>query len=165
MFQTCNRRGAAKSVFALAAALLFASGLAVAGAPLKGVDVKLGKSPGGGAVARTTTDANGAFVFPEVPAGSYTLSFELPPELKPAPGSAAAAKNAVLAGGPTTQARIEIVAAGKETVAIWDFEKQAAFDPAPRAAAKEMAAGPLNVEMKTNGRLVGSCVAAVLRSR
>lgn len=47
------------------------------GAPLKGVDVKLGRNPGGGAAARTTTDADGNFTFPVVPAGEYTLTVEL----------------------------------------------------------------------------------------
>lgn len=47
------------------------------GAPLKGVDVKLGRNPGGGAAARTTTDADGNFTFPIVPAGEYILTVEL----------------------------------------------------------------------------------------
>jgi hypothetical protein len=47
------------------------------GAPLKGVDVKLGRNPGGGAAARTTTDADGNFTFPVVPAGEYILTLEL----------------------------------------------------------------------------------------
>lgn len=41
-----------------------------AGAPLKGVDVKLGKNPGGSAAARTT-NAEGKVDFGVLPAGSY----------------------------------------------------------------------------------------------
>jgi hypothetical protein len=52
---------------------------AFAGAPLKGVDVKLGKNPGGGAAARMT-DSNGNVDFGVWPKGDYTLS------LSPAPG-------------------------------------------------------------------------------
>src|ERR1043165_4210891 len=47
------------------------------GAPLKGVDVKLGKNPGGSPAARTTTDADGNFTFRVVPAGDYILTLEI----------------------------------------------------------------------------------------
>jgi len=48
--------------------------LAFAGAPLKGVDVKLGKNPGGGCAARTT-GPGGTANFGVWPKGEYTLSF------------------------------------------------------------------------------------------
>ena len=55
----------------------------VAGAPLKGVDVKLGRYggaqfAGGGAVASTKTDENGNFTFPVLPKGEYVLTVSLP---------------------------------------------------------------------------------------
>ncbi|MCU1268371.1 MAG: Carboxypeptidase regulatory-like domain [Acidobacteria bacterium] len=50
------------------------------GAPLKGVDVKLGKNPGGSPAARTTADDNGEFSFGKVPAGEYILTVELKKE-------------------------------------------------------------------------------------
>ena len=48
--------------------------VALAGSPLKGIDVKLGKNPGGGCAARTT-DANGNASFGVWPKGEYTLEF------------------------------------------------------------------------------------------
>lgn len=56
----------------------YGAGYAVSGAPLKGVDVKLGKNPGGGAAARTTTDANGVFTFTNVPVGTYNIYVDVP---------------------------------------------------------------------------------------
>jgi len=58
----------------LLAALVFSTQIAFAGAPLKGIDVKLGKNPGGGCAARTT-DAGGNADFGIWPKGNYTLSF------------------------------------------------------------------------------------------
>jgi hypothetical protein len=48
--------------------------VALAGSPLKGVDVKLGKNPGGGCAARTT-DGSGQANFGVWPKGEYTLEF------------------------------------------------------------------------------------------
>lgn len=48
---------------------------AFAGAPLKGIDVKLGKNPGGGCAAKTT-DNTGEVHFGVWPAGSYTVSID-----------------------------------------------------------------------------------------
>ena len=49
----------------------------LAGVPLKGVDVKLGKNPGGGAAARTT-DQFGGFNFGVLPKGSYKITLVFP---------------------------------------------------------------------------------------
>ena len=49
---------------------------ALAGVPLKGVDVKLGKNPGGGSVQRTS-DASGTADFGVLPKGSYVLTFSV----------------------------------------------------------------------------------------
>ncbi len=69
----------ASRLLALATALaLVGQQSALAGAPLKGVDIKLGKNPGGGLAARTT-DARGHANFgawPALPKGQvYTVTF------------------------------------------------------------------------------------------
>lgn len=48
------------------------------GAPLKGVDVKLGKNPGGSPAARTITDNNGNYTFNNVPLSSYKIYVDIP---------------------------------------------------------------------------------------
>ena len=66
-------------LLALTACLCLATAQAAfAGAPLKGVDVKLGKNPGGGCAARTT-DANGVIDFGVWPKGHYTISISSAP--------------------------------------------------------------------------------------
>lgn len=166
MFKQDSRALSMASAFALAIFVLLTPGAAMAGAPLKGVDVKLGKNPGGGAAARTTTDANGAFTFADLPAGSYWLTFELPKTRNEASGPGASARGTAVPTAPVTQARIEIVVEGKTIAGYWDFERQAAFDPTPSAAAKSMVAGArLNVEIRSPGRLTGTCEAAVVRSK
>ena len=55
------------------APLVLCAHLALAGAPLKGIDVKLGKNPGGGCAARTT-DGAGKADFGVWPKGNYTIS-------------------------------------------------------------------------------------------
>lgn len=61
----------------VSAAILALPFAAYAGAPLKGIDVKLGKNPGGGCAARTT-DATGKANFGIWPAGNYTVTFGPP---------------------------------------------------------------------------------------
>jgi hypothetical protein len=152
MFKWIAHRTSVRTALALSALILLTVGQAWAGAPLKGVDVKLGKNPGGGVAARTTTDANGTFTFSGLPAGSYSLTFELPASQ----GTA----------GQVTQAKIDIVADGKSTSGQWDFERRAAVVSTQGAAARAMTPGAgLNVDLKANGGIKGTCEAAVVKSK
>ena len=88
--------------FAAALSLSFA---AFAGAPLKGIDVKLGKNPGGGCAARTT-DAAGKANFGVWPAGNYNLTFGAPP------ASTAPSNPTARSIAPTGPTRMHLVISG-----------------------------------------------------
>jgi len=148
------------------ALVLFGAGDALGGAPLKGVDVKLGRNPGGGAAARTTTDEEGAFTFGNVPAGSYTLTFELPAASGAAAGSVSALGGKASPGERAGAAKIEIVVGGKATIGYWDFERHAAFDPAEDATARgSAAAARFTVELNGHMPLTGICETAVVKAK
>ncbi|HTA61540.1 MAG TPA: SdrD B-like domain-containing protein [Bacteroidia bacterium] len=50
----------------------------VMGAPIRGIDVKLGRNPGGGCAARTTTNSSGVYIFNNVDTGSYKIYVDIP---------------------------------------------------------------------------------------
>jgi hypothetical protein len=50
----------------------------VPGGPLKGIDVKLGKNPGGGIQARVSSDTSGFYEFTMIPDGIYTIYVDIP---------------------------------------------------------------------------------------
>ena len=91
-----------KTRFAILALLVATA--AYAGAPLKGVDVKLGKAPGGGASARTS-DEGGNVSFGVLSRGSYYLILTPPPppastKNRPAPMKACVVTVEGASGGP-----------------------------------------------------------------
>jgi len=79
-------------IFVAAFCVLFVQS-ALAGAPLKGIDVKLGKNPGGGCAARTT-DSAGKANFGVWPKGNYTLNFAAAVSLNAASQTASRAQSA-----------------------------------------------------------------------
>jgi hypothetical protein len=97
------------------------------GIPIRSGDVKLGRNPGGGAAARTTTDENGNFTFPVVPAGEYTLTLELKKEtsITPAARGSATATDAVKFCLITLN-----LPGGKKVEKGYDLAQNKAFDPA-----------------------------------
>ena len=118
---TINARGPIVKVMkiaalALALALSLTAAVTYAGAPLKGVDVKLGKNPGG-TVASRTTDADGKFDFGVLPKGSYSLNI----------------------GKAKGGGKVEVEVAGVR--ATWDLDKGERVDPGNASAKAAPAAG------------------------
>ena len=94
------------------------------GAPLKGVDVKLGRYAGaqfaGSApVITTKTDDQGHFSFPVLPRGQYVLTVSLPESAKSERGAAVRFCTITIN-----------LAGGKQTVRGYDIAQGKAFDPA-----------------------------------
>ena len=119
------------SVFAFTfATIVLLAAAAHAGAPLKGVDVKLGKSPGGGASARTT-NADGKLDLGVLPAGAYYLIISAP-------------KGTDVTRDP--EAQIEIKGATGGTMKKrWDYARKKAFDAA-QTDSSARAAAPVGEE-------------------
>ena len=84
---------------------------ALAGAPLKGIDVKLGKNPGGGCAARTTNQA-GQANFGIWPKGNYALA--ITPSALPGAGvqSASRAQSANDKVAPQVSKKMHLVILG-----------------------------------------------------
>lgn len=102
---------------------------AFAGAPLKGVDVKLGKNPGGTVASRVSGDA-GDVNFGVLPKGSYTLTIsaaKVAPNARMARperlhveirGTSRAVITHVLATASSDAAPLEIVSDGKTPLVV-----------------------------------------------
>jgi hypothetical protein len=130
-------------------ALLLLAVAAHAGAPLKGVDVKLGKEPGGGASARTT-NADGKIDLGVLPAGSYSLIVSAP-------------KGTDVNKEPDAQ--IEIHGAKGGTIKKrWNYAQKKAFDAATDATTR--AAGEEKIIFTSDGSHPVDIVAtAVVRAK
>src|SRR5258708_1694313 len=104
-------------------ALLGSAAQALAGAPLKGVDVKLGKNPGGSPAARVT-DASGQAEFGVRSGGGYRVRVALPPGSPGAHVTVAGAANSPIVRelGPANalarSAPIGLQASGKAAIVI-----------------------------------------------
>lgn len=106
------------------------------GAPLKGVDVKLGRNPGG-LMASRTTDQHGKFDFGVLPAGSYYLIVSLPKKTNNASDASTAARESNPSLADTKTCLIIINGATAGTINMgWDFERSRTFDPAAQSAAR-----------------------------
>jgi hypothetical protein len=130
------------SVLAAAACALLATTVPVrAGAPLKGVDVKLGRNPGGSPAARTT-DAGGKVHFGVLPKGSYYLIVVEPKSDEAMSGASArpTAKTAGAADMRTGSVAVDGAVGGPATWS-WDFGGgRAAYRPASGGGAAKSAA-------------------------
>lgn len=129
-----------------------------AGAPLKGVDVKLGKAPGGGAAVRTTNE-NGKFDFGVVPKGTYYLSVALhegPRAMSPA----TAAQRGAGSSNPAPQiCIIELIGADGAAMQIgWDLKSGRRLESATQSAAKSGPAGEIIVNSDGQHPLNGTIV-------
>jgi hypothetical protein len=137
----------------------------VAGAPLKGVDVKLGKNPGGSPAARTTTDSKGKFNLGVVPAGSYILTLDLPEEPK-ATGDSSSAKEKGPSAVNVKLARIGIDGAvGGPINRGWDPKSKKPFDQAPQSTAKTTDQEKIILESDGKTPLTGIVETAIVKPK
>ncbi|MGO8757100.1 MAG: hypothetical protein ACLQG3_03150 [Terracidiphilus sp.] len=98
----------------VAAACLLCAQIAFAGAPLKGIDVKLGKNPGGGCAARTT-GADGKADFGVWPKGNYTLEFAPAASAQAAPEATNRTQSPTVKPAAPLSSKLHVVITGAAT--------------------------------------------------
>ena len=137
------------------------------GAPLKGVDVKLGKNPGGSPAARVTTDDKGKFNLGVVPAGSYilTLSFTEDSGLNQGSGTISTKEKSPSAVN-VKLARITLDGAiGGRTVRGWDPKNKKAVDLTSTSTGKSTGGDKIIIESDGRNPITGICETAVVKSK
>jgi|GEM_PF-1053788 len=137
------------------------------GAPLKGVDVKLGKNPGGSPAARVTTDDKGKFNLGVVPAGSYilTLGFAEDSGLNQGSGTISTKEKSPSAVN-VKLARITIDGAtGGRTVRGWDPRNKKPVDLNSTSTGKSTGGDKIIIESDGHNPITGICETAVVKSK
>lgn len=137
----------------------------VAGAPLKGVDVKLGKNPGGSPAARTTTDGKGKFNLGVAPAGSYVLTLDFPEESE-ATGNSSSAKEK---GPSAVNVKLALIridgAVGGAINRGWDPKSKKPFELAAQSTAKTTDQEKIILESDGKTPLTGIVETAIIKSK
>jgi carboxypeptidase family protein len=155
--------------------------LLLPGTPLKGVDVKLGKNPGGTACARTSTDDKGHFTLPVVPAGSYSLTIGFPEDTATSAAASARAghdmQRSVIQNMKAREANPAFAdlkaclitingALGGTRTTGWNFETGKAFNPTKAEAAKlSLAEEKILIDSNGHDPFTGIVEATVVKSK
>jgi hypothetical protein len=127
----------------------------IPGGPVRGINVKLGQNPGGQAVARTTTDADGKFKFSVVPKGEYLLTVEVSERLQTQLGQlnsdSAPSGNSRLDGKIDSLLIAISDASGKRGIG-WHLERNQAFDPLALDSTRQSTARYSAAQFGSSGR-------------
>lgn len=146
-----TRIAAALAVAALCACPTIAKAQ-VAGNPIKGIDVFVGKKAGGALAAHGVTSANGSADLGLLPMGQYTVTFALPKDasattLRLTSGTVTINGTSVTITGAT----VTITGATAPVTASWDFATGRPVIPAGAASRKQTAGQVSDISFTTDG--------------